>query len=527
MTKPGIASSIVPGRLTPRSMSAFVPIPLGQPIPNTPHAVSCSLPTMRAVHGYEQKNPDIVKHMSSGYPRFVLHPFAQRLSAHYRTRSSQPDKTLWLTSSAQIGAELVALLASPTTNQSEVATATHFSADGINGVSHPDTPELNNRAKRFLQNTGGFLSSRAAEDQLVQLGLLDAAPAEALFSGDALTEVRRHLQPLFPGTTVEDILPATCGMNALYAAFRTLAERQAAKGRTVWVQLGWVYLDTIALLKRFAPAPDDYVHLSDIFDLPALELLFSAQGNRIAGLIIEAPTNPLLQTPDLAKIALLARSYDARIIIDPSVSSPFSVDVLSHADIVTASLTKYAASEGDLMAGLVVVNPHTPQAPELRRQIAARLEPVYPRDLSRLALEIGNTRQVLRQIETSVPLIAAWLEAHPAVKSVTWAHDPASRANYEKIARTSESVGSMIGFTLHRPLEDFYDRLRLPKGPSFGMKTTLICPFMYLAHYDLVSTEAGRAELSASGIDPDLLRMSVGCEPADEIISALAEALTQ
>ena len=85
----------------------------------------------------------------------------------------------------------------------------------------------------------------------------------------------------------------------------------------------------------------------------------------------------------------------------------------------------------------------------------------------------------------------------------------------------------MIGFTLHRPLEDFYDRLRLPKGPSFGMKTTLICPFMYLAHYDLVSTEAGRAELSASGIDPDLLRMSVGCEPADEIISALAEALTQ
>jgi cystathionine gamma-synthase len=67
--------------------------------------------------------------------------------------------------------------------------------------------------------------------------------------------------------------------------------------------------------------------------------------------------------------------------------------------------------------------------------------------------------------------------------------------------------------------------LRLPKGPSFGMKKTLICPFMYLAHYDLVSTPAGIAELAASRLDPDLLRLCVGTEPADEIIDALREAL--
>jgi cystathionine gamma-synthase len=48
---------------------------------------------------------------------------------------------------------------------------------------------------------------------------------------------------------------------------------------------------------------------------------------------------------------------------------------------------------------------------------------------------------------------------------------------------------------------------------------------MYLAHYDLVTTPAGRAELAASGIDPDLLRLCCGTEPAEEIIGALAEAL--
>jgi cystathionine beta-lyase/cystathionine gamma-synthase len=506
-------------------MSAFVHIPLGQAIPNTPHAVSCSLPTMRSVHGYEQKDPAIVAQLHNGYPRFVLHPWLQQLTQHYLSRDALNGQTLWLTSSAKMAAELCRLLASPSKDPAETGSSTLFADHGIHGLAHADTPELNGRAKRFLQNVGGFLCSRAAEDRLVQLGLLTSAYPEKLYPDHALTEVRRHLQPLFAGTTVEDILIATGGMNALYTAFRALAERQAKKGRTVWVQVGWLYLDTIALLKRFAPAPTDYIYLPDVFDLPALELLFAHQGNRIAGLIIEAPTNPLIQTPDLAAIARLARSYDARILIDPSVSSVFSVDVLPHADVVTASLTKYTASEGDLMAGLVVVNPSTPQAGELRRDIAARLEPVYPREMSRLAHEIGHTRQVLRTIETNVPLIAAWLEAHPGVKSVVWAHDSFSRANYDQIARTPDSVGSMISFTVHRPLAAFYDKLRLPKGPSFGMKTTLICPFMYLAHYDLVTSETGRAELTTSGLDPDLLRMSIGTEPAQDIIAALEEAL--
>jgi cystathionine gamma-synthase len=65
----------------------------------------------------------------------------------------------------------------------------------------------------------------------------------------------------------------------------------------------------------------------------------------------------------------------------------------------------------------------------------------------------------------------------------------------------------------------------LPKGPSFGIKTSLLCPFMFLAHYDLVTTADGRAELARYGIDPHLLRLSVGCEPTDDLIATLGEAL--
>jgi cystathionine gamma-synthase len=110
---------------------------------------------------------------------------------------------------------------------------------------------------------------------------------------------------------------------------------------------------------------------------------------------------------------------------------------------------------------------------------------------------------------------------------VFWALHPASRENYLRLARAPDATGGMITFTLRKPggLAAFYDKLRLAKGPSFGMATTLICPFMYLAHYDLVTSPAGLAELAASKLDPDLLRLCVGCEPADEIIGALAEAL--
>ena len=45
-------------------MQAFAHIPLGTPIPDSPHAVSCSLPTMRAIRGYEEKDPDIVRHLA-------------------------------------------------------------------------------------------------------------------------------------------------------------------------------------------------------------------------------------------------------------------------------------------------------------------------------------------------------------------------------------------------------------------------------------------------------------------------------
>jgi len=503
------------------SSSCFPPLPLGQTIPASPHAVSCSLPTMRSVRGYEEKDPEIVRQLTNGYPRFVVHPYARRLAAHFiASTPALVGRTLWLTSSAAMARALTAYLGSG-------RLAEPYTQHGLYGVSHPEGADTYTLAKTFLQNIGGFLSSREAEDHLVALKLLPAPHPEDVFKGDASAEIRRQLRAVLPATADADIILANCGMSAMYAAFRAVAAAQAPRGRTVWLQLGWLYLDTISILKQFTAKPADYVYVRDVADLEGLARIFAAHGARIAGVVAEVPTNPLIQTPDLPAIAALCRQHGARLLVDPSISSVFSLNVLPHADLVVSSLTKYTASEGDLTGGLVAVNPAGPDATALRTGIAAAVEPLYARDAARLAWQVGKTPAVLAQINASTPQVVAFLEKHAGVKDVFWALQAGSRDHYLKLARSPEATGGMITFTLRQPgaLEKFYDKLRLPKGPSFGMKTTLICPYMYLAHYDLVTTPAGLAELAASKLDPDLLRLCIGIEPVEEIIAALAEAL--
>jgi cystathionine gamma-synthase len=478
---------------------------------------------MRDVRGYEEKNPETMRALSSGYPRFVVHPFTRQLVAHFTaTQPAHAGRTLWLTSSRAMAQLLAAHLSG--TGVPPVL----FEHDALHGASHPTSSEVYARAKTFLQNIGGFLSSREAEDALVRLGLLAAPYAEKTFPGDtaaSAAEIRRMLRRALPACTDADLLLAPSGMNAIHAAFRASADLQAARGRTVWLQLGWLYLDTIAILKKFTSTPADYVYVRDPLDADGIARIFEKHGARIAGVFAELPTNPLIQTPDLPALAALCRRHGAHLFVDPSVTSVFNVDVLPHTDAVVSSLTKYTASEGDLTAGLIALNPASADAAELRRRAAALVERVYPRDLARLAAQIGETEDVLKKIHANTARVAAFLAAHPKIKDVFWALHPASRENYLRLARAPDATGGMITFTLRGPMEPFHDQLRLPKGPSFGMKTTLICPFMYLAHYDLVTTPAGLAELAASKLDPDLLRLCVGTEPAEDIIGAIAEAL--
>ncbi|MBI3886719.1 MAG: PLP-dependent transferase [Opitutae bacterium] len=499
-------------------MSGFSPIPLGRRIPGALHSVSCSLPTMRDVIGYEEKRPETLEAMEAGYPRFLQHPCVAELRARLTAASCRPGRTLWPVRSAKVAAALVRHLGGGETAALLGGT--------VHAAVHDDAAERPTRARLYLQHTGGLIGSREAEDALVRGGWRGAAASEELWAGDAAAEVQRVLGGLFAGTREADRVLAASGMSAMHAAFTAVNAVQAPRGRTAWLQLGWLYLDTIAVLKKFTANPArDYLHQADALDLAALERTLHGHGSRLAGVVVEAPGNPLVQTPAVAAVAARCRAHGVRVVIDPAISSPFNVDVLAHADVVAFSLTKYATPAGDVMAGAAVVNPGGPDAAALRTALTAETEPPYARDLARLAVQIGGAAEVVARVNANTRRVAEFLEQHRRVKRVWWAGQAACRANYRKIARHAAAWGGVISFALREPPARFYDEVRVAKGPSFGMSRTLLCPYVYLAHYDLVGAREGRAELAASGLEPELLRLSVGAEPVEEIVAELARAL--
>lgn len=467
---------------------------------------------MRDIIGYEEKDAATIQHMSSGYPRFVLHPMLVTIERAWAEREGLDGAALWMVSSQRMAERLVAHIAPDAARIHE--------HDGIWGVSHRDDLELRKRARSFLQHTGGYLSSRAAEAYCVNHGLAAAGPPETLFAGDASGEVRAAVDRIIGLDGAGHILLAPSGMNAFYAAFCAVNARQRRLGRDLWLQVGWLYLDTGAILAKLTGGRKLCVF--DVRDHATIEAVFAQHGSRIAGVVTEITTNPLMQTPDLPWLAELARRHGALMLVDPTITSPFNVDVAPHADVVLNSLTKYAAAEGDVIAGAVAVTPRCPDRAELHAAIAAEIEPVDARDLARLAAQIGGYEALLTRLNAGAAAVVEHLLRRPrGVRRIFWSGQEGTRDNYRRLARAPERIGPVLSFEVDGALAPFYDALPLAKGPSFGMRTSLICPFIYLAHYDLVTTETGRRTLRDAGVPVDLLRLSVGEEPPEAIIDAL------
>ena len=487
-------------------------LPLGQAIPDSLHAVSVSIPTMADVIGYEEKDPQTLAKLTSGYPRFVLHRFLRKIGEHWQALFETPNHSYWPTSSESMANRLQAHLA-------EVPSKLIIHR-GVPAVRIQSDERNDSQAKAFLQHIGGFLSPRQAEDYLVAEGLLDSAQAEQVYEGDATARIREELAPLH-GVDPKSITLSNTGMNAFFAAFEAVRSVQYPKGRRSWIKLGWLYSDTMHILDKLSGDDSANLELLDVLDLDALAKMLAERGDTIAGIVTETPTNPLIQTADLGRISEMATKCGAYFIVDPTVASPANIEVEPYSDIIVNSLTKYAANQGDVMLGSIAVTDHCPQKEEILSFIRNHVEKPYSRDLHRLAYQISGYAELVATVNNSTAKVVEFLASHPKVNAVYWAKQKSSRENFEKLARSPEATGGLISFEYDGPLARFYDAAPLAKGPSFGMHRTLLCPYIYLAHYSLVSTQEGRQTLAQAKMNPDLLRLAIGSEPVDKIIAAL------
>lgn len=487
---------------------------LGETCPLSPHAVVSSLPTMADVRGYEEGEPRVLEALKSGYPRFVVHAYIKELIDFYLARAGLSDHVGVLIAGGRATRDLVSYVRGG-------VVSVEVDASVFLVYYNANDPELHKQVRKFVQHTGISISSRYAEDLLFAHGLRDHIVQEPSFGPRALDFVEGSFAELV-GCSSKDVLVCSSGMNAFYAGFRAVQEAQSSKGRGKWLQLGWLYLDSGCVLKEFLGDDSSLDFCYDATNTEAIVSKIESMGESLSCVVVECPTNPLVQVADLARIAAAVRAVGGCLLVDPTIASVYNVDVLRYSDLLVTSLTKYASFEGDVMIGVLAVNPDSPFYGDLILRVSSFYLPPYSRDLERLAHQMERAPEVVKCVDRNARELTNYLREHSSVAAV---HYAGYSAHFDEVARKEESGGAMITVELAIPLEEFYDRLAVMKGPSFGTVFTLVCPFMYLAHYDLVNTEEGRAFLRRIGIAPDLVRISVGAEPIEEIISAFEVAL--
>jgi len=488
--------------------------PLGAPVPANPHAVVVSLPEFDDVIGYEERRPETMAVVRAGYPRFLRHPFVIAAAERAAAAAGLRGRALFPVGGTADAARIAALANLPSEAFGIVDTGgwalLHLAEANAAGTA---------LAGKLIQHTGVTLSSRQAEDWL--------AGQTSAGDDNAAGSVADAIAPLLAPVPAADILLCRSGMNAFHAAFEAVRAVQRTRGRARWLQLGWLYTDTPEILRKClrTGAGESFVCVTDVLDKAAVEKFFADNAGCVAGVVAETPTNPLLRTPDLAWLRALANRHGALLVLDPSSSGLPNVNALPFADILVCSLTKYASHEGDVMAGVLAVNPAAGDAPALLAAARNAVSPAYWRDLARLSEELKTMPAAVARMNANANALAEWLRRHPAVRRVRTAFDADVAGNYAAIARSSDAAGGLITIETNLPPARFYDRAHCVKGPSFGTDFTIVSPYLYMAHYDLVSAPEGRTELLRHGLDPELIRISVGTENFTDIAAMLAEAL--
>lgn len=286
--------------------------------------------------------------------------------------------------------------------------------------------------------------------------------------------------------------------------------------------MGWLYVDNIRILEKYTK---DSCVIHNATDLENLEQFLRQNSKRVAGIITECPTNPLLLVPDYEKLKSILDQYRIPLIVDISVAGSAVINVLPYADVVVESLTKFACGNGDLMMGSVILNKDSHWFSEILPICKELIETPYLRDCERLAYEIQGYEERVLKISANVKTLAEYFSQQPGIRNVFWTGSVDSFKNFEKIARFPGIQSGVLSIELSIPIEKFYDRLALLKGPSFGTEFTLNMLYVYLAHYELVIREEGRKFLKENGLDPNLIRISVGIENPELLIQEYKKAL--
>ncbi len=315
---------------------------------------------------------------------------------------------------------------------------------------------------------------------------------------------------------VEDAVVFSSGMTAVAT---TIMAMVSAADHIVSIRD--VYGGTYELFSRVLPRFGVDVSFVETTDFDGMR---RAIQENITVIFIESPTNPTLKIVDFARISKLGRARGIATVIDNTFATPYNQQPHTFGiDIIVHSATKYLGGHNDVSAG-VVAGPKTLVNPvrEALKVFGGVLDPhaawLLLRGLKTLGLRVKKQNRNGMEV-------AKYLEVHPKVRRVYY---PGLRSHPQhRIAkRQMRGFGGVVSFELEGDLDSaikFVESVRMAfSTPSLGGAETLITQPATTSHLRM-----SREERLKAGIKDELIRLSVGIEDAEDIISDLEQAFSK
>jgi len=280
-----------------------------------------------------------------------------------------------------------------------------------------------------------------------------------------------------------------------------------------------LYGGTYALLHDILPDLGFDTTLVESSDFGALER-GTKKNTRVV--YIESPTNPTLKLVDIQRAARLAHSNGALLMVDNTFASPINQNPIDFgADVVLHSVTKYINGHADLIAGAAVANKDRAQRIKMmRRDFGGTLDPIPAwlilRGMKTMAIRV-------RQQNATAMALAEFLSTHKKVATV---HYPGLKTHHQhQLAKKQmKGFGGMLSFEIKGTAKDamkFTESVRVGTlAASLGGVETLVSQ-----PYNMTHTQMSAKERAETGIPETLVRVSVGIEDVDDLVSDFRRAL--
>jgi O-succinylhomoserine sulfhydrylase len=352
-----------------------------------------------------------------------------------------------------------------------------------------------------------------------------AEQAEATFTGD----IQHYQYSRFGNPTVtmleqrlaaiegaEDCRVTATGMAAVHAALfaQLKAGDRVVAARALFGSCHWI---VSTLLPRYGIA-------GEFVDGADLEQWRAALARPAALVLLETPSNPMLEMVDLAAVSALAHAAGAIVVVDNVFATPLGQQPLAlGADVVVYSCTKHIDGQGRVLGGAVLGR---------KKWIEEALQP-FIRNTGP-ALSPFNAWLLLKGMETlglrvdaasrSAATLADALAAHPAVARVWYPTRP-DHPQRELAMRQMSGGGTLVTFEVAGGKEAAFralNGLRLIRiSNNLGDSKSLVTHPATTTHMRIGADERARL-----GITDGVIRLSVGLEDVEDLKDDLIRALT-